>query len=369
MRNPGIAWRSGLKRRMRNTVYFLLYYAGFVSVGFWLIRHFSRVQPVGILMYHRFCQDGDSDLLPRLPVGRFESHLRCLKKQMEVISLNEFVERRKEGKAVLQPSVILTIDDGYVDNYELAFPVLERLALPATIYLTAGLIGTEQGLWLDDIEEALRNTRKESFVCKEVFGEREVRIRTDEEKRGALRKAYEVLLRRPNSDRRGSIERLLNALEVERKGFASRKMMSWEETKEMAEKGICFGAHTMTHPTLSAEKEEEAEQEIRESKSRIEEELGAPVRHFAIPNGQDEDFREALRGYCRAIGFDSVVTTNFGAILSSDDPFALRRLPGSEPVHVFSCVLLRAFLGRLRVGGRTCTGEQGESISPLDRTA
>jgi peptidoglycan/xylan/chitin deacetylase (PgdA/CDA1 family) len=98
----------------------------------------------------------------------------------------------------------------------------------------------------------------------------------------------------------------------------------------MAKDGVTFGAHTHTHPILSKLDEHKAKEEIRLSKEIIEQQVGKPVYHFAFPNGRNEDFTDALRLYCKEIGFRSVLTAEYGNIKLESNPFALNRV-GIDP--------------------------------------
>ena len=118
-------------------------------------------------------------------------------------------------------------------------------------------------------------------------------------------------------------------------------MLSWEEAREMKEKGISFGAHTLSHPVLSRMPFREAETEILDSKRMIEDKLGIHVKHFAVPNGREEDFSEPLRTLCRNGFFESVATTNWGAVEPGCDPYRLPRICPPESVAVFALDLAR----------------------------
>ena len=120
-----------------------------------------------------------------------------------------------------------------------------------------------------------------------------------------------------------------------------RKMLNWQEVIEMSGNNIYFGAHTLTHPTLSKMELASAMREINESKKEIEKRLGKKVTHFAIPNGKYEDFCEELKQYCKNIGLDTVASTESGLVCAQSDPYFLKRIIPPPPMHIFACELAR----------------------------
>jgi peptidoglycan/xylan/chitin deacetylase (PgdA/CDA1 family) len=101
----------------------------------------------------------------------------------------------------------------------------------------------------------------------------------------------------------------------------------------MACHGISFGAHTLDHPILAFVSEGEARRQIRESKKRIEEELGTKVTMFAYPNGGAADFDRTTERIVEEEGYSLAVSTIAGANDESTNPFALRRtgMWGDDP--------------------------------------
>lgn len=97
---------------------------------------------VPILMYHRFGYKGGSLFVTP---GNFEKQMAYLKdNNYKVISLNKLVESTKENKKFHHKTVVITIDDGYEDNYTYAYPILKKYDYPATVFIVAGFIGEEK---------------------------------------------------------------------------------------------------------------------------------------------------------------------------------------------------------------------------------
>lgn len=104
--------------------------------------------PAAVLMYHRI---GDIPVDPwQLVVSEenFESHLKVLKKHFNVISLQELLQQKAAGK-IKKNSICITFDDGYVDNFEKALPVLKHYDCPATFFIATGFVNKKEMFWWD----------------------------------------------------------------------------------------------------------------------------------------------------------------------------------------------------------------------------
>ena len=302
-----------------------------------------------ILFYHRFGnQENGQRLLPYTDIHDFEKQIVYLKNLYDFMTMDEITKMLKDGRKFAKPSVVLTMDDGYADNYLLAYPVLSKYEIPAIIFLTIGLIGTRVSLWVDDIEYALTHARVQTLRLEEL-GNELIDISFVEGKRKAEKMLYSSMVKLENCERQKIIGKLFDVLQVNGSQIKNkpRRMLNWEEIVEMSRGGITFGAHTMSHPCLSNMATEIARDEIAMSKEILETYVKTPVKHFAVPNGKEEDFTNELREYCRKIGLESVVTTEPGVVDSNDDRFRLKRVLPTPPLYYFACEIARyLFFGK-----------------------
>ena len=339
------AW---FKKIIKLSVYFLLFYSGILHLVLAAYRRIKKRHLGVILFYHRFKEKNEATAPYKLHIKSFERQMLHLKRWYNVITLDKLVENIKNGGNLSHLSVVITIDDGFKDNYDLAYPILKGLNLPATIFLTSGFINTQKAPWVDEIGIALAKTQLDNLYVPQLFGDQVVAISSNEQKAETLHRIYKKLLYLEHNTKVDLVDTLLSILN--KKGDLrahERIMLNWKEIKKMSQNNISFGSHTLTHPTLSKMGPEDAMFEIIESKRIIEKELGACVRHFAIPNGQNEDFTEALREFCKNGLFDSIATTNFGEVTKFSDPYKLPRVCPSEPLYCFAVDLARLFI----VGG------------------
>ncbi|MFX0207098.1 MAG: polysaccharide deacetylase family protein [Candidatus Hodarchaeota archaeon] len=335
------------KRIAKRVFCSILFYLGITNLIIILLKKLDKGKHcVLILLYHRFSHHSKAPhLLPYMHVEDFRRHMSYIRKWYEIISLDELIDNLNDNKKFTTPRIILTFDDGYKSNYTLAYPILRNLNLPATIFLTSGLIGSEKGLWVDELENILLYTPVKKFALPEIFKDEVLSVNTLKQKREIKDRLRSHLLYADNNTRRKYINKLRKILKLENdtiKMAKDRIMLNWEEIREMAAHNITFGGHTLSHPALTCIPFPEAANEIIESKNQIERHLGLSVRHFAVPNGEDNDFNESLSQFCKEIGFKSIASANHGLIDNTNkDPYWLKRISASPSLPVFAFDLLR----------------------------
>jgi len=297
-----------------------------------------------ILFYHRFSQGQDAKkLLPFLDIKEFRKQLLHLKRHYRSISLDQLADELAGRNHFASPSVVITIDDGYLNNYTLAYPVLKALGLSAIIYLTTGFIGTTKAPWVDDLMDMLFLTKVETLRFPELLGEKILHISTRSQKRNAVKILFKVMLQLEHERKLLIMQTLSKSLGIEEicRNRADRKMLNWNEVIEMSKNNLSFGAHTVSHPTLSKMELNEAKREIYESKKEIKTRIGGKVMHFAIPNGKVEDFSDELKEYCKEIGLRTVASTESGVVSKQSDLYFLKRINPPPPIYIFACELAR----------------------------
>jgi peptidoglycan/xylan/chitin deacetylase (PgdA/CDA1 family) len=343
------------KRRIRNITKRLLFSSFFYLRFFDLIlRLLTRVRqehPCIILLYHRIVDENSRYLNKSAVVHHhikdFKREIPYFKRNFQILSMDEVVSHMKLGKGFRRPSMAITFDDGYLDNYTLAYPILKKHRVPATIYLTTGFIGTPDKIWTEQIGLALLETKKDYFNCSSILEDKTISIKTKGEKEQAYSKISKALKLRPDDERRELLQKLLERLEVNEKlgrHFGERVMLNWDEVQEMRKDGITIGSHSHTHPILSRMPIQKAKDEILNSKKVVEKNVNIEVKHFSFPNGREEDFSEELRDYCREIGFESTCSVIYGANDASEgNVFALKRIGAINPLPMLAGELVRLF--------------------------
>ena len=239
----------------------------------------------------------------------------------EPTSLDDALEMMAGSRHPKKDAVVFTFDDGYRDVHDVAFPLLERLGIPAVVYLPTHYIDSGKALPHDRLYDLLavlarRTPEVASRVANRVPVGRDARF----SRPMTLEEAVDAILRgRPHKE----IENLVEELQVAVGGFPIEgRLLTWDMCRHMVRSGFTFGAHTRSHSSLHLLTPEELRAEIRGSKADVERELGRPCRHFAYPNGYYNDavIREVVDA-----GFASAVTTEDLANRIGTDPFRIKR--------------------------------------------
>ena len=309
-------------------------------------NRFRRRDQALILMYHRLREDGEqaepfcAEVLGP-SVTFFDRQMRHLEKRHTVISLDRLLASLRGEDRLPPNAVAITFEDGYSDTYTLAYPILKKYGLPATVFLTTGFVGTQGLLWVDRVAYCINQARCHAVTLN---GTR-YPLSTAPERRDAITQIIDELKQVTEKRKLELLEELQRACGVDVHGRAYTLALSWDEVREMARNGITIGAHTVTHPILTRVPKDTAESEILESKLTIEKEIGQPVHLFAYPNGQPEDFNEELEGVVESLGFEAAFTTMSGPIDATALPFTLKRvsIDSRDTLPIFKAQLAGVF--------------------------
>lgn len=221
----------------------------------WLIK------PPFILYYHRIDNVKHDPHLLSVTPENFEKQLLYLKNNFNIISLKELVSDIKDKKTKRR-SVVITFDDGYADNLYKALPILEKLKIPATIFVISGKVNSMEPFYWDE--------------------------QTDKIDRGRSLTKQELITLSQNP-----------LIEI--------------------------GAHTMNHPHLSTLSIMEQEYEISDSKKKLEDLLNKPITLFSYPFGGAEDFNNKTIEILKKTGLECSCTTIRGSIKNNTSTFLLPR--------------------------------------------
>ncbi|MBL8204151.1 MAG: polysaccharide deacetylase family protein [Blastocatellia bacterium] len=286
---------------------------------------------VQILAYHRIVADieqAERNSIYGLVVSAktFARHLELVRESYEFVTIDQALAIVRGEQRIGRAAALVTMDDGYQDVYDYAWPVLKQMGVPAIVYVPTALIGTTQLLdhdrlfWL--VLKALEGglDLREPIEAAGLSPERAARLCAT---RDAAR-VTDQLNYQPLAVRQPILESLEAALALGPTDYPSHyRLLDWAMIREMVDGGIAFGAHSDRHLILTLESEVSAEREIRRSKRVLEEQLNCPIRHFAYPNGY---YNEAIRQMVEQAGFVSATTTERALAKCGDAPFALGRI-------------------------------------------
>lgn len=292
---------------------------------------------LSILIFHRVHATADS-IFPSEPDAQgFDRLMRFVAKGFNVISLGDAAAGLAAGRLPSR-SLVITFDDGYADNAEVALPILRRYGLVATFFISTGFLDGGR-MWNDSVIECLRNTPKAALDLEE-FGLGNVSLDGPE----ARRQAIEALLPRikylPLTGRQEAIARLQKLCDLST--LPTDLMMRTEQVRELHAAGMECGGHTVNHPILQSLSLDDARDEIDQGKRHLESIVDAPIDVFAYPNGKpDQDYSAEHARLVKDLGFRCAVTTAKGAAQPGDDLFQIPRYsPWGSSLPVWSARLL-----------------------------
>ena len=296
----------------------------------------------GILCYHRVGTEG-VPLFSRLEPAVFEAQMRYLKAHYRIVPLAELCQELREGRQAV-PTLAITFDDGYRDLYTHAFPILQKYQIPATIYLIGRSMETGEAPWYDRIFVAFAGAPGSTLELQ-MQELRQFDLSTAALRNNAAWETVCFLRSIPNARRKkwcADFERRIKP----RSDWLENRFLTWDQVRIMQRGGVSFGAHTMTHPSVSRLDPADFIEEFVHAKQLLEGGLDRPVQDFAYPFGRLSDVSSAAQGFLARSGYSSAVTTMEGFNSSSANLHLLNRLQvGDDPsISSFAFSVVRMFL-------------------------
>ena len=244
---------------------------------------------IPVFMYHHINWHAE-DLVTLTP-SDFENHLRVLaEKRIQTLFLNEFYEFLTGKKIISHPAVVLTFDDGHLDNWVYAFPLLKKYGMKATIFAITSWIGS-----------------------------------------GAKRRHWDG-----GDFKNQELPEIPHHKEVKKRAGEGDPAVAlqWEETREMEASGLVdIQSHTHFHrdyfqgPEASKKldliKKEELVVDLKQSKDLIEAHLKKKCRFLAWPWGNYDEEAVAL---AQKVGFEGILTTKKGVNCPGSNPLSIKRI-------------------------------------------
>jgi peptidoglycan/xylan/chitin deacetylase (PgdA/CDA1 family) len=238
--------------------------------------------------------------------------------------LSQLCEARLAGDDC-NDAVVLTFDDGYLDNLTNAWPLLMEFGCPATFYVTTEHLDSTCGAyWWDILERVLLGSHLAATIQLQIDGRWQTYQTQDPPARRRSHDELWVVLRRARPELRDTLlQQLSDAAGLDRTVLGDHRPMKSHEIRELASQtGVDIGAHTVHHLSLSDLSGQELCREVTESRMHLEQLLQKPVTSFAYPYG---DVSCAAIATVEAAGFSSGVTVESRSLLAGDSLLSLPR--------------------------------------------
>lgn len=218
----------------------------------------SGTSHIPILLYHSVSEQASGDFAPyAIPRAAFAEHLDVLvDRGHTALTVTDLVSHLERGEDLPERPVVITFDDGFADFASAAWPELAERGLPATLYVTTGVVGSTSA-WLGG------------------------------------------------------------------QGEGDRKMLGWDDLRDLAAAGCEIGGHTVSHPPLDCITRVDAEREIAGCRIELEDQLGRSVPSFAYPHGHHD---QHVRRMVIDAGYHSACAVKNALSHPTDDRFGLARI-------------------------------------------
>jgi len=294
-----------------------------------------------ILMYHRILPLQDQRAQQEEPgmmvsPETFALHISIIRERFEIMHLSQWLELKNKGENLPERCCAITFDDGWADNYEYAFPVLQQHNIPATIFLVSNMIGKQNDFWPGRLARVLTNIAQQHSPqwshsslnwikqCKTDFTFSST-APTQEQLSDIINemKAYN------DDDIHQRLDDIESSLQLDIKD-SKPLLLDWRQVNTMCDTGLIeVGSHTCNHIRLTQDgNKEQLQDEIINSKATIEQYTGKEVKTFCYPNG---DYSEHALSIVKQ-NYHGAVTTCRGWNTIESNDHLLQRIGVHEDI-------------------------------------
>lgn len=276
-----------------------------------------------VLTYHRVLplpgtRDTDPSLISATPV-EFDRQMHYLAKYYRPVSAEEVLETLATRRDLPDRAVMVTFDDAYRDFADIAWPIMRRYRVPATLFVpTAYPDDPGRGFWWDQLYCTLVRA---AVPALDVPALGSLSLRTALDRRETTRTLQRYMKSIPHSELGPVVARIHRQLGAGPPVPAN--VLGWDELRALAREGVTLGAHTRTHPALDQLPIGDARAEIEGSQEDLRREIGSTLPIFAYPFGAHGD---AVVDAVKQAGFEAALTCRPGFNpLPLEEPLRLRR--------------------------------------------
>jgi peptidoglycan/xylan/chitin deacetylase (PgdA/CDA1 family) len=263
--------------------------------------------------------------------GDFKRQMLFLKNRFDCCHIDDILDEKcKNGS---KPKAVVTFDDGYANNLEVALPILEDLQIPAVIYVTTRHVVERELFWPDIIWMAVYKTKISSIELSEihrVLSLYDLSTKENQYNKNVLKLLEDIKKISPRK-RTWVIKEIIKKIEnevndIELKFETEGNVFSPLDKKQLKELSkhplITIGAHSHCHNLLDQVPVTEAEESIHKSKKILEDITQQKIHHFAYPNG---NYNSDLIKVVQHAGFKSALTFSRGFFTPECDRFSIKR--------------------------------------------
>lgn len=236
---------------------------------------------------------------------RFREQLTCLSRHYSVVPFDLIIQCIQEDRYLPPDSVVLTFDDGYLNNLEIAAPILQEFRMPATFFVTTGFVTGTHVPWWYSLRYMIRETEADEFTLHGFT----FRIRNDADRFAAIRRMEQILRLKNMNEVKEAMQHLRQQMKVDNLQV-TYPFMKISQVKELVAHGFDVQPHTVSHVSLAHESWDRVEEEVDLSVMTLQEWTGRSPTCFAYPYGGFENLGgHVVRAVLNRKNIQAAVTT------------------------------------------------------------
>ncbi len=285
-----------------------------------------------ILLYHgitKYKSKGIENISKKhITEKEFYSQMEHVKKNCNLLSMDEVIYCKESNKKYPPNSVVITFDDGFENNYTTAAPILNELKIPATFYISSGMVNSKELFWADIIEDCINRCKASNInILLEKNHSFSLLKRTDKIMAMQIIKNYCKANHKDKKNR--VIKNLINEtlINPDEKHSLNYKKLNWEQLKELDKnKLFIIGGHSTFHDILTKQSDDSMADDIKMSIDLLEKKLEHKIYHYSYPEGLEDHYNLSVKKELKSIGIKASPSAICGLNQISNDLFELRRI-------------------------------------------
>ena len=271
-----------------------------------VLRQLPARDSLLVLNYHRIGNRDDDPFDPGVfsaTTEQLDEQLGYLRRHVSLVTLEEALAFAsgdiRETKARCR--VLITFDDGYLDSYRDAYPVLRSHDIQGVFFVPTSLVGSSAIPWCDHVAYIMKSARKRRFHLCYPFN-----LDVDIDANGltqSLRAVLGACYRPENTDSARFLDELGEEANGDHPQETQRRFLDWNEASEMLAGGMAFGSHTHSHHVLSQMGPEEQRNELARSRAELQARLGVVIDVVSYPVGLRNSFTAQTLDLAKDVGY------------------------------------------------------------------
>ena len=259
----------------------------------------------------------------------FREQMKYIRDNLVPVSLRKMLVILNEQRSDSRKYVAVTFDDSFKNVHDVALPILEEFSIPATFFITTGMVGTSKKYWVDHLEDMINHAQNHHFTLM-LDTKKEYKLSNHEKKIKCISEIKTFLKTASSSRRRiilSDIERKTSWQPHRSKEVDNYQNLSWDDVIKLDKSPLCeVGGHTVNHEIMSYLNDEELDFEINGCLDELEKKLARKIDLFSYPEGQHEHYNEKVINKLKEAGVVICPSAIGGYNGVDEDPFHLKRI-------------------------------------------